>query len=202
MPGRRGGRRSLQSIRKKGEIAATEMEIKQEQNVTLQAIEFAIQMEIDGKKYYLEASRRSDNKVGKELFQWLAGEEDKHRRIFVGIYNAIRKRKAWPAVSMKPRKGAVLDTVFSKELKLSAPTTKVTDGELESIAKAMEMENKTREFYKSQNQKADFDAEKQLYAALAAEEEGHYLALVDYREYLVDPAGYFRKVEHHSLDGG
>ena len=34
------------------------------------------------------------------------------------------------------------------------------------------------------------------------EERGHYLALVDYREYLIDPAGWFRKAEHHSLDGG
>jgi rubrerythrin len=178
------------------------MKTNQEQNVTLQAIEFAIQMEIDGKKYYLEASRRSDNKVGKELFQWLAAEEDKHRRIFGNIFNAIRKRNAWPAVVIQPRKGAILDTVFSKELKAAAPAVKSTGGELDSIAKAMEMENKTQEFYEHQYQKAGFDAEKRLYSTLAAEEEGHYLALVDYREYLVDPAGYFRKAEHHSLDGG
>jgi len=202
MLGNRGGRRRLQGIRKKGKIASTEMKIKQEQNATLQAIEFAIQMEIDGKKYYLEAGRQSDNKVGKELFHWLAGEEDKHRRIFSSIFNAIRKRKAWPVAGIQPRKGAILDTVFSKELKRVAPTAKATDSELESIAKAIEMENKTREFYENRNQKAGFDAEKQLYSALAAEEQGHYLALVDYREYLVDPAGYFRKVEHHSLDGG
>jgi len=178
------------------------MAIKEEQRKTLEAIKYAIQMEIDGKKYYLEAGRQSDNKVGKELFHWLAGEEDKHRRIFSSIFNAIRKRKAWPVAGIQPRKGAILDTVFSKELKLAAPAAKATDGEVESIAKAMEMENKTREFYENQNRKATFDTEKQLYSALAAEEEGHYLALVDYREYLIDPAGYFRKAEHHSLDGG
>jgi rubrerythrin len=87
-------------------------------------------------------------------------------------------------------------------MRLAASTVKATSTELDSIAKAMEMENKTREFYNSQDQKAAYDAEKKLYSALAAEEEGHYLALVDYREYLIDPAGYFRKAEHHSLDGG
>jgi rubrerythrin len=176
--------------------------MKEEQSKTLEAVKFAIQMEIDGKEYYQKASRQSDNKVGGELFDWLAAEEDKHRRIFVGIYNAIRKQKDWPQVGIKPPKGAILDTVFSKEMKVAAPTVKATTAELDSIAKAIEMENRTREFYNNQHQKAAYDAEKRLYSALAAEEEGHHLTLVDYREYLIDSAGYFRKAEHHSLDGG
>jgi rubrerythrin len=178
------------------------MVMKEEQRQTLDAIKLAIQMEIDGKEYYLSASQRSGNKVGKEFFKWLAEEEDKHRRIFAGIYSTIRKQQAWPEVSIQPRKRVVLDTVFSREMKTSTSDVKATTTELESIARAMEMENKTREFYQSRHQEAGYDAEKKLYSALAAEEEGHYLALVDYREYLIDPAGYFRKAEHHSLDGG
>lgn len=176
--------------------------MKEERSQTLEAIKFAIQMEIDGKEYYQKASRLSDNKVGMELFEWLAGEEDKHRRLFGGIYDAIRKQKAWPEASLQHSKGAILNTIFYKEMRVAASDMKATSTELESIAKAMEMENKTREFYNSQDRKAAYDAEKKLYSALAAEEEGHYLALVDYREYLIDPAGYFRKAEHHSLDGG
>ena len=34
-----------------------------------------------------------------------------------------------------------------------------------------------------------------------AEESETYLALIDYLEYLDDPAGWFTKMEHHSLDG-
>jgi rubrerythrin len=178
------------------------MTIKEERSQTLEAIELAIQMEIDGKEYYLKAGQRSDNKVGTEFFKWLANEEDKHRRIFAGIFNAIRQQKAWPELSLQRPTDAIMDTVFSKEMKATASNAKATGTELESIAKAMEMENKTREFYQDRHRKASYDAEKKLYSALAAEEEGHYLALVDYREYLIDPAGYFLKAEHHSLDGG
>jgi rubrerythrin len=178
------------------------MKVNQEQNKTLEAIKFAIQMEIDGKKYYLQASRKSDNKVGRELFKWLAGEEDKHRRLFGKIFGTIRKQKAWPEVGIQPRKGAILDTVFSQEMKAAAASVKASGGELESIAKAMELEEKTRKYYREHGQQAGYDAEKKLYSALAAEEEGHYLALVDYREYLINPAGYFVKAERHSLDGG
>ena len=173
-----------------------------ERNKALEAVQFAIQMEIDGKEYYQKASRESGNKVGKELFEWLAAEEDKHRQRFEDIYNAIKKQKAWPEVNIQPRKGEILNTLFSEAMRVAGTQVKAASAELDAIAKAMDMETKTENFYKSQGGEAVYDAERRLYMSLAAEERGHYLALVDYREYLVDPAGWFRKAEHHSLDGG
>jgi rubrerythrin len=173
-----------------------------ERNKTLEAVQFAIQMEIDGKEYYQKAGRESGNKVGKELFEWLAAEEDKHRQRFEDIYNAMRKQKAWPEVNIQPRKGEILNTLFSEAMRVAGTQVKAASAELNAIAKAMDMETKTVDFYKSQGGEAVYDAERKFYMSLAAEERGHYLALVDYREYLVDPAGWFRKAEHHSLDGG
>ena len=176
--------------------------MEEEYGKTLEAIQFAIQMEIDGKQYYQKASRESVNKVGRELFEWLAAEEDKHRQRFEDIYNTIKEQKAWPEVSIQPRKGDILNTLFSEAMRASATNVKAASTELDTIAKAMELENKTEKFYTSRGEEAVHDAERKLYISLAAEERGHYLALVDYREYLVDPAGWFRKAEHHSLDGG
>jgi len=176
--------------------------MENEHGKTLEAIQFAIQMEIDGKGYYQKASRESGNKVGRGLFDWLAGEEDKHRQRFEDIYNTIKKQKAWPEVNIQPRKGEILKTLFSEAMRVVGSNVKVADAELDAIAKAMEMENKTEKFYNNQGEEAVYDAEKKLYTSLAAEERGHYLALVDYREYLIDPAGWFRKVEHPTLDGG
>ena len=67
-----------------------------EQDKTLEALQIAAQMEIDGKEYYLKASQESSNELGKKLLQSLAAEEDIHRQKFEGIYNAIRNKKAWP----------------------------------------------------------------------------------------------------------
>ena len=53
-----------------------------EQDKTLEALKIAIQMEIDGKEYYLKASRESTNELGRKLLQSLAGEEDVHRQKF------------------------------------------------------------------------------------------------------------------------
>jgi rubrerythrin len=176
--------------------------MQDEHGKTLEAIQFAIQMEIDGKAYYQKASGETGNKVGKELFEWLAGEEDKHRQRFEDIYKTIKKQKAWPQVNIQPRKGEILKTLFSEAMRAAGPTVKAASTELDTIDKAMEMENKTEKFYSSRGGEAVYNAEKRLYTSLAAEERGHFLALVDYREYLIDPAGWFRKAEHHSLDGG
>jgi rubrerythrin len=176
--------------------------MEREQSGTIKAVQFAIQMEIDGKEYYQRASQKSDNRVGKEFFEWLAAEEDKHRQRFEAIYSSLKSGKAWPDVDIQPRRGDILNTFFSEAMRAAGPTVKPASTELDTIAKAMEMENKTEKFYSSQGKEATYDAEKKLYTSLAAEERGHYLTLVDYREYLIDPAGWFRKVEHHSLDGG
>ena len=44
--------------------------------------------------------------------------------------------------------------------------------------------------------------ERVFYQALSAQEKEHHLILLDYYEYLKDPAAWFVEKEHHSLDGG
>ncbi|MBM3154679.1 MAG: hypothetical protein FJZ83_03315 [Chloroflexi bacterium] len=173
-----------------------------EQAKTIEALQFAIQMEIDGKAYYQKAGKTSGTRMGKELYQWLASEEDRHRQRFEQIYEAIRKNQAWPEAAIEPSGVNELNNIFANARGASVPKSKRQSAELKSIATAMEMENKTERFYKEQGEKARHPVERKFYESLAAEERGHYLALVDYREYLVDPAGWFRKAEHHSLDGG
>ncbi|MBM4452950.1 MAG: hypothetical protein FJ013_01975 [Chloroflexi bacterium] len=176
--------------------------MEEEQAKTVEALQLAIQMEIDGKAYYQKAGKTSNTRMGKELFQWLAGEEDKHRQRFEQIYESIRKNQAWPEVAAKPGGANKLNSIFANATGAGVPKAKRQSAELKAIAKAMEMENKTQNYYKEQGEKARYPAGRKFYESLAAEERGHYLALVDYREYLVDPAGWFRKAEHHSLDGG
>ena len=176
--------------------------MEDEQVKTIKALEFAIQTEIDGKEYYQKVSQESTNKVGREIFQWLAVEEDGHRRRFEEIYKAIKNKRAWPEIDIQPGRKERLSTLFFKAMETAAPNVKAPPDELDAIAKAMEMENETHDFYKSQGEEAIYDAQKKFYEALAAEERGHYLALVDYQEYLIDPAGWFVKSERPSLDGG
>jgi rubrerythrin len=173
-----------------------------EQDKTLEALQIAIQMEIDGKEYYHKASQGSDNQLGRELFQSLAAEEGIHRQKFEEIYNTLRSKKAWPRTDFQPDQGKRLRTILAKATQEMGSSIKAPTTELDAIQTAMDMENKTYDFYKSQGKNATYDAERDYYRTLAAEERSHYLVLLDYREYLSDPAGWFVTQEHPSLDGG
>ena len=173
-----------------------------EQDKTLEALKVAIQMEIDGKEYYLKACQESGNELGKKLLQSLAAEEDIHRQKFEEIYDAIRSKKTWPRTDFQPDGGKSLRTVFIRTTEETGSDIKALATELDAVKTAMDMENKTYDYYKKQNQTAACDAERDFYELLAVEEREHYLILLDYYEYLKDPASWFVQKEHPSLDAG
>jgi rubrerythrin len=173
-----------------------------EQAKTLEALQIAIQMEIDGKEYYLNASRESSNELGKKLLKSLAAEEDTHRQKFQEIYNTIRNKKAWPVTDFQPDGGKRLRTVFARASEEMRSTVKPLASEVDAVQTAMEMENKTHDFYKSRGENATYGVERDFYETLASEEREHHLILLDYYEYLKDPASWFFNKEHPSLDGG
>jgi len=178
------------------------MNMTTEQDRTLEALEIAVQMEIDGKEYYLKASRESGNELGKKLLQSLAEEEDIHRQKFEEIYDAIRNKKVWPSTDFQPDRGKRLRTVFAAATEKMGSDRRAPVTELDAVQTAMDMENKTHDFYLSQGKDAAYDAERNFYQTLAAEEREHHLVLLDYYEYIKDPAGWFVTKEHPSLDGG
>jgi len=173
-----------------------------EQDKTLNALQIAIRMEIDGKEYYLKASQESSSELGEKLLQSLAAEEDIHRQKFEEIYGAIRNKKAWPTTDFQPDGGKRLRTIFAMATEEMGSDIKAPTTEFDAVQTAMDMENKTFDFYQSQGENATYGTERDFYETLAAEEREHHLILLDYYEYLKDPAGWFVKKEHPSLDGG
>lgn len=173
-----------------------------EQDKTLEALQIAIEMEIDGKKCYLQASRESTNEVGRKLLKSLAAEETTHQRKFEEIYSAIRGKKAWPVTDFRPDGGKKLRTIFAQTCEVIGIEVKAPVTELDIIKTAIDKENKSFDFYKRQGKDATYAAERDFYETLAGEEREHSLILLDYWEYLKDPAAWFVNKEHPSLDGG
>lgn len=173
-----------------------------ERSSVLKALETAIHMEMDGQQFYLEASRASKNELGRQLFTSLAAEEDLHRKRFEEIYQAVRRRQDWPNPPLRHDHALDIKTIFALAVGRVGGDIKATTSELEAVQVAMDKESKSYDFYEERAGKAVYEAEKDYYQALAAEERHHYLLLVDYQEYLSDPASWFTSKEHPSLDGG
>ena len=173
-----------------------------EQDEALKAAQIAIQMEIDGKEFYLKAGEDSASRLGKELFNSLAEVEDIHRQKFEQIANALRSKQGWPQVHYEPDGGRTLRTIFARAMGDIGSRIKAAATEMDAVKTAMGMENKSYDFYKKRAGQANYAAEKDYYEAVAGEEREHSMVLLDYYEYLKDPAAWFVQKEHPTLDGG
>ncbi len=169
------------------------------QKQTLAALQKAIQMEIDGKQYYQKLSKTFKNESGRKLFAILAEEEDRHQQNFEQIYHAIEAKAKWPEIKIGTSQANTSTNLFSQ---FPYGQTQASASELKSVQIAIEMENKTLDYYLASADKASYLVEKQYYEALVQQERTHQYLLLEYFEFLKDPAQWFTIKEHQSLDGG
>jgi len=163
----------------------------------LEALARAIQLEIDGRKFYLEAARKSGNDVGKRMFQYLADQELEHQTRIKGVYERLEKGEEWP-VGIVSFPHADAKTVFGSEARAKMSGA---EGDKEAVELALGLEDKSYDYYNELTRKAQGLFEKRFFAALSLEERGHYLMLLDALEYLTDPSGWAQRHEHTLLEG-
>ncbi len=167
------------------------------------ALETALQMEAEGKKFYLDAAARGGTPVLTKFFRRLAADEDQHAQKAQEIYDAIKASKGWPA-RRRPSSSMPLHSraCWTRRFEdMDAEPVKPAETELEAFKRAMALEDKSYTFYKARLEEAESPHEKSFYKALTAEERMHYLALLDSYEYLFNPQGWFTKKERWGLDG-
>jgi rubrerythrin len=168
----------------------------------MQGLLYAIQMEIDGKEFYLKASLESENEVGKKLLESLAVQEDNHRKKFQQIFENLRESRRWPLVTFKNNQAKVLSTIFAEETARLKSKVRPEFSEIDIVREAMLMEDKSYDLYTQRYAQAADSDERQFYEKIAAEEREHKLILLDYFEFINDPVSWYVKAERHSLDGG
>ena len=118
-----------------------------EQAKMLQAINTAIEMELDGKECYLAASKESTNEAGRKLLQSLAEEEDGHRLKFEELYNSILKGRGWPSVKLQPDTTHDIRTSLIKTCTILGVNVSGTSSELDAVQVAIYKEKKSYDFY-------------------------------------------------------
>ncbi len=103
-----------------------------EHALTVEAVKKAIQMEIEGKEFYLKAAKVSRNNLGQKLFRSLAAEEDIHRQKFEEIFRTLQAQKAWPNVDLTPH-SQEMKTLFTD----ATTNVKAAGNELDAVRTAM-----------------------------------------------------------------
>jgi rubrerythrin len=162
----------------------------------MNAIEIAIKMETDAIKFYTEASQKTKNPVGKQMFLTIVEDEKRHLENLTQIFKGlnITVRDVSPMENIK--------TVFESMKTGMIKRVEATMEELDAFKIAMQMEKDSVEFYKKAASGAKTEKEKALFERLVKEEQEHYNIFSNTYFFLSDTGNWFMWEEHSIVDGG
>ena len=136
----------------------------------VEAIKMAIQLEKDGREFFEEAARKTENQLGKKMFQRLAKDEIDHLKTFQKIFDTVTEGGDWGELAQKtPRVGKV--PVFEKT---GEEKRHVNPGELDALRKAMNIEKDAIEFFRKATDGTEDPMAKKIFNTIQQEEEFHY----------------------------
>jgi rubrerythrin len=158
----------------------------------MDAFEYAMQMEIDGRKYYEEQAAAMSESALKKIYEELANDEQRHYEIF----KAMSEGKG---VDMEAAfKTKVLTTAKNVFQELKEANKQVSDfpaGVKEAWEKAREIEYKAEKFYKEQADKAEGHDAKSMWLKIAGEEHKHWVALDNVIQFIDRPNQWLEDAE-------
>jgi len=171
------------------------------QKERLKAIEVALANEMREREFYLKNAQKTRNALGKIMFQSIGDEELEHYERLKELHQKWMQQKKWPETVSLTVKGSIVKDVLKDFLQKMETSPEKDDNDLEAIRTAIEFEAQGAKYYENLQSQVSEIQEKQFFGLLANMEREHYLSLKDTEEYLTDPVSWFRKKEHHSLDG-
>ncbi|MDI9441400.1 MAG: ferritin family protein [Bacillota bacterium] len=144
----------------------------------MSALKFAIQMELDGERYYLEQAELNKDNNLRPVFVMLAGEERKHAEIL--------QQYADESDYNLTESGAYTEfkNVFA-DLDDFSVEVKTTPEQLDGYRLALEKEREMVELYEKMLQEAKTDQDRELFGFLIKEEKKHYQIFSDIIEHLL-----------------
>ncbi len=164
-----------------------------------QNLQVAIQMERDGKAFFLKAASGAENLLSKRIFEELARQEDFHIERILIIYEQMKKEQPLKEWITTVAGIGMLDKVFQESLQAKA---QASENDLNALRFGLEIEDKSVRYYENLANHALDSFEKRFYLTLSHEERDHYLRIMDSIEYLSDPVGWFYTKQKSMVDGG
>ena len=167
----------------------------------LNALEVALNNETREREFYLKNAERTKNALGKKMFRQIGDDELEHYERLKQLHQKWAKQEKWPETVPLKVKDTIVKDILLEFVKKVDQTAKGDSNDLEAVRAAIDFEAKGAKFYAELRDAVTNPAEKQFFDLLSKMENEHYLSLKDTEEYFIDPASWYQRVEHHTLDG-
>jgi len=162
-------------------------------NAALTVLNQAIELELKGQRFYLEAAECTANPKGAEMFRSLADDEVIHERILRRQLDALTQGEGWVpvlnTVEGLPEDVAEVtadftDLIFPESEKVCEEAVRPDDSDLDALLFALQIENESFNLYREMSGKIEDPNGKRMYEYLANAERGHFEQLMVNYEHL------------------
>jgi rubrerythrin len=144
---------------------------KPEDMSAVEALQRAIELEINGLQFYQMAAKQSESPKVKELFEEFAKEEITHRHVLEQTFAQLIETGQWKSPQMpKPDKYKFHDSILNREFKESM---KKGLFEATALSIGVMLEQRAAQFYHAAHKKAKDPNAKKLFKWLSDWESGH-----------------------------
>lgn len=140
------------------------------------ALETAMKGEIEGRELYKIAADRSDDDKAKEVFTYLAKEEDSHFEALKGMYHSYLQDQdlVIPVLPRLVRFEDATNPIFSEAFK---GRLEGRHFEMSALSIALKLEQDAFQYYQKVSDESDDSELKEFFSRLSAWEKDHYNAL-------------------------
>lgn len=157
----------------------------------MNVFEHAMQMEQDGREYYLKQAEASANQLLKKILLELAADELKHYELFKAMRdeNSAQYNEAERTTVLSTLKN-VFETMAAEEREFTFP-----DDARQVWVFARDLEKKTEDFYREQADLINDESQKELLHQIADEEHRHWLVMENVIQFLDKPKHWLDNAE-------
>jgi rubrerythrin len=170
------------------------------QEYMLQALKDAVQMELEGREFYLQAAQKVKSAGVREILEYLAESEKYHIQKFNEIYQGLQKDPAWTEsmAEFKPPRHEpyVCVLAMAKENQASGG-----QDDLAALRTGIKMEECSIDYYTKLARETNNPLARRFFMSVAHEERGHFLMLMDMHNYLSLPEDWFYVTQMGHVDG-
>jgi len=167
----------------------------------LHTLKVALDNEMREHEFYLKNAGRTNNHLGKAMFQQIAEEELEHYERLKQLKENWEKQGKWPDTLPLMVKGTAVKDILKEMVQKVSQMEAGDDDTLKAIQTAIAFEAQGVTFYARFRDEVSDPKEKAFFNLLADIEHEHFVSLKDTEEFLTDPASWYSEKESSSLDG-
>lgn len=161
------------------------------------AMKTAIEMEVSGYKFFMDAASQVESEAGKKMFTRLGNEEIEHQKTFQKIFDEVTGGSDWKTAvkSVQPAKRVpyfdeAREQFEPKDLKV----------ELDFLNRALELERNAMQFFDKAVVEAENPEAAEVFKRIRDEEQVHYDLIQSQIDNLTQN-GYWFDVMEYKMDG-